>query len=277
MEPLKLKHQIFTDYSGYKQLSSFYHAAKNYSNTEIEICFRELEWIDANLSGVLNAILYKLGKENGLTFITNPDIINNRFDVLCRNGFINTGKEIKDLQNSTLPIQQFNSDDKYGFISYIEKHLMEHRGMPNLTAGLYNQIVEDLIELYSNINYHSNTTDPCFVCGQYYPKQGFLVFTITDMGDGFLPKIQKKTQGKINSSLEAIQWALKGNSTKEEAPGGLGLKGMYQYLKNNKGILHIATGNGYWGTDMENTFFNDGRVLPMEFKGTTINLFFKHK
>jgi hypothetical protein len=222
-------------------------------------------------------MLYKLSKENGLTFVTDPDVIHDRFDVLCRNGFINTGKAVEDVQNSTLPNHQFEPSDKHGFISYIETNLLAHRGMPKLTADFHNQILDDMIELYSNINYHSNTTDPCFVCGQYYPTQGFLVFTLTDLGDGFLPKINHKTKGAIDTSLDAIHWALKGNSTKEGAPGGLGLKNMFQYLKQNKGILHVATGNGYWGSDMESTFFSEGRILPLEFTGTTINLFFKHK
>ena len=277
MHSIKLKHSIFTDFSGYKQLSSFYHSACTYENTQLEICFRELEWIDANLSSLINAMLYKLNKERGLTFVTDPDIINDRFDVLCRNGLINTGKVLKDVQNSTLPNHQFEPNDKHGFVAYIEKHLFDHRGMPNLSADLHNQIMDDMIELYSNINYHSNTTDPCFVCGQYYPRQGFLVFTLTDLGEGFLPKIKRKTYGVIDTSLDAIHWALKGNSTKVEAPGGLGLKIMYQYLKQNKGILHVATGNGYWGSDMESTFFSEGRILPLKFTGSTINLFFKHK
>jgi hypothetical protein len=274
---LKLKHSIYTDFSGYKQLASFYHTATNYADTQIEICFRDLEWFDANLSSLLHAMLHKLNKERGLTFVTNTDIIHDRFDVLCRNGFINTGRAVKDVRNSTLPNHQFDPSDKHGFVSYVERYLLDHRGMPRLTADLHNQILDDMIELYSNINYHSNTTDPCFVCGQYYPTQGFLVFTLTDLGDGFLPKIQRKTNGAVNTSLDAIHWALKGNSTKEGAPGGLGLKNMYQYLKQNKGILQVVTGNGYWGNDMENTFFNEGRILPEAFTGTTINLFFKHK
>ena len=123
-----------------------------------------------------------------------------------------------------------------------------------------------------------DTTDPFFVGGQYYPRQGYLKFTMVDLGDGFLPRIKKVTADKITTNVDAILWALQGNSTKivlDQCPGGLGIQSMYRYCLEHKGVLQIISNDGFWSSDLENTIFESGRALPTPFLGTTINLLFQ--
>lgn len=102
---------------------------------------------------------------------------------------------------------------------------------------------------------------------------------MVDLGQGFLPKIENATNGKIANSLDAIKWALNGNSSKvalENIPGGLGLSRILKYCEEHNGQLDIISGNGYWSSDYENTIFKGGRELGNHaFVGTTINLSFK--
>ncbi len=273
-----LEGSIETSYSGYLKLIRFYNECSEYFNHRISLDLYRLNWIDANLCSLFEAILYKLNIENKLTFSTDFEFIKENFDVLLRNGFIQTENNVIDEQKSTIPSRNFELSDKEGFCKYIEQDLMEHRGMPqNLNKQLKEKIIEDLIEVFSNSHLHAETTLPFFVAGQYYPQSGVLKFTMVDLGEGFLPKIEKTTNGKVNSSLDAIAWALKGNTTKKDAPGALGITGMRKYVKENEGVLDIITGDGYWSSGYEGTIYEDGRPLvDAIFVGTTINLTFKH-
>jgi hypothetical protein len=202
------------------------------------------------------------------------------FDLFHRNGFLKSPEGSYDYRQSTVPIESFDPSDKEGFYKYIQNHLLAHRGIPrSLNETLKERMVDDLIEVLCNINFHANTQDPFFVGGQYYPNRGEFKFTMVDIGEGFLPKIRKATNGAINDSLGAILWAIKGNSTKnllDKCPGGLGIKGMIKYFTENKGSLQIISGNGFWSSDLETTIFQSGRRLNNPFIGTTINLIFRH-
>ncbi len=48
------------------------------------------------------------------------------------------------------------------------------------------KIQHDLIEVLLNIKLHAQTTDPFFVCGQYYPMRKDLILTMIDLGIGFI-------------------------------------------------------------------------------------------
>lgn len=279
MITISLKDRIDTSFSGYKKLTSFYIECADYTNEIISMNLYDLEWIDGNMSALLDAILYKLEKENGLRFSTDFEFLKKKFDVLLRNGFIDIGEKIEDDRKSTVPMKSFDTGDKKGFINYVEGELMEHRGMPALTSTVKEQIIQDIIEVFCNSHYHANTTDPFFVAGQYYPRQRELRFTMVDLGDGFLPRISKATNGKIGTSLEAINWAVSGNSSKrilENTSGGLGLQNIRKYCTETGGTLDIVTGDGYWSTGYAGTIFDGGRVLGANaFAGTTLNLTFR--
>ena len=276
----RLEDKILTNYSGYNQLTRFYHfCLEQPSESKFYLDFTDVEFIDGNRGALRWARGDHLNKNHGHIVATSEEIIKERFDVLYRNGFMNEGAPTKDDRNSTIPIRAFKTDDKEGFCNYIANDLLMHRGMPNdLTNELKGKINEDLFEVFCNTHYHANTKDPFFVGGQYFPKQGFLKFTMVDLGNGFLPRINKATHGEITHHLDAILWALQGNSSKiflENCPGGLGIKDMLQYCKKSNGVLQVISGNGFWSSDLENTLFERGRELPISFVGSTINLFFK--
>jgi hypothetical protein len=275
-----LDDKISTDYSGYNQLSKFYHYCLTVDhNSTINIDFSNVSFFDGNLSALLLAIVYYLKKNYNHTFTTDANVIKERFEVLLRNGFINTGEPVSDNRKSTVPIHAFDCNDKEGFYNYIETELLLHRGIPSsLINSLRDRIIEDLLEIFCNTNHHANTQDPFFVGGQFYPTKGLLKFTMVDLGSGFLPRIHQVTRGRVSTNLDSILWALEGNSSKtvlDNCPGGLGLKGIYNYCKNNKGTLQIISNNGFWSSEYENTIFERGRTLQTPFLGTTINLFFK--
>jgi hypothetical protein len=273
---IDIKGHLNTDYSGIKRLFEFYHKAKDFYNTTIYIDFYHLQWFDANLSAILGSILSKLATENNLKFSTDLNFLEDNFNVLFRNGFLNSDKLIVDEQMSTISFRSFNPNDKVGFVSYIESDLLVHRGLPTLSAQQKDDILDSLIEVFNNIEIHSNSESDFFVCGQYYPTKGVLIFTIVDLGVGFLPAIQLKTKGVVNNSYDAILWALeKRNTTKSTTPGGIGLFDLYNYFKGSNGNLQIITGDTFWSIDMEQTLLKRFHFAA-PYTGSILNLFFKY-
>ena len=134
-----------------------------------------------------------------------------------------------------------------------------------------NKMIDKFLEMYSNVQIHARSNDrPVFGCGHYLENDHKLHFTLVDLGVGYLVPIEEHTRGLICTSEAAIQWALQGNSTKKDAPGGTGLVDLASYCMDTGSNLHIITGNSYWGNDV-----NSGNALIINpFKGTTLHMMF---
>lgn len=276
----QLHDSIKTDYTGFRQLFRLYHDLKEHYNRHIYLDFETLEWIDANLSSVFESILYKLKKENNLEFSANVDVVSEKFHVLLRNGFIQFDNKIPifDDRKSTISCRNFLPLEKEEFKSYIESDLLNHRGFPDsLTTNQRKRIKVDLLEIFSNVYQHALTDDPFFVCGQYFPKEKLLKFTMSDLGYGFLPPIRDFSNNDIETDIDAIRWALSGKSIKsvDDEPGGCGLSGIHEYCSEHEGNFQIVSGEAFWGLDLENTIFKGSRGFDKPVLGTTVNIFFK--
>ena len=271
---ISLHGDFYTDYSGIRRLFEFYHTACEHSNTTIYLDFYHLNWIDANLCALLQSILVKLNEENNLSFSADLNFIKQKFHVLFRNGFISSHEPINDEQDSVIILKSFNSKDKDGFIDYVKNELLSHGSMPKFESETHERIMDSLIELYNNIDSHSKSTYPFFVCGQYFPTQKKIVFSMVDLGEGFLPPINIKTKGEVSNSFESIIWALeKRHTTRIGTPGGLGLTELHDYCDKNNGVLQIITGDTYWSSDLKNTIF-DKRTFEKSYVGSIVNLHF---
>jgi len=275
------QHRIYTDHTGIKQMFNFYHECSSLNNCTVHVDLQHITWIDGNMCAVFGAILYKLQHENQLNFTIDFNQVNTKCNVLFRNGFVNMQETQPTSTNSTttLPFKAFLPNEKDDFINYLYNELLVHSGMPSFTDEVLAKLTDDLSELLSNINLHAETKYPFFVCGQYYPKSHKVIFTVCDLGVGFLPKIKVKTKGTINSSSEAILWAVNGNSTKNDTLGGINLRRMKNYFIESGGAFHIITGDSYWTTENLNTvLYPDGvKNMLKSFVGTTIHLVFNKK
>jgi hypothetical protein len=267
---------IYTNATGIKQLMTFYHKALAYDNCTIHISLDNLTWLDGNLCALFGALIFQLGKERGITFTIDGAEVSRKCNILFRNEFLpltNIGKESKA---SCIPFRSFYATQKDEFVAYLTDDLLVHKGMPEFTEAIKDKLIDDLTELSGNIDKHAETQDPFFVCGQFFPKFQKVVFTVSDVGAGFLPKINLKQPEIVKDSADAILWALKGNSTKDDAPGGTNLKRMKEYFMASNGGIQIITGDASWNSELiENQLYPNGIIkLPNECRGTTINLIF---
>lgn len=279
MKTIYLRGEIYSDYYGIRDLNDIFHELKAIRNQTVKIDFSQLNWIDANLSAILNSILFRLINQNKLKFVSDINKIKSDFDVLIRNGLFQIDENIKDNQESTVCLSSFLKDEEENFIEYISNDLMNHRGLIRKhDSSLKDKIESDLIEIFTNFGIHARTDYPIFVCGQFYPEKGELIFTMVDLGIGFYIPINEKVGDSIDNSKKAINWAIqKHHTSKKGEPGGLGLSGILDYCNKNNGVLSIVSGNTYWASDNKGTIFEEGKEYSKEIEGTIINLSFKKK
>ncbi len=264
---------IHDDFDGYNKLIKLYDDHKDDLGEIIELNLTI--WFDANLSAVLGAILDKI-ISNGFNTIK-FNISDNIQTILQKNGFLSFYgfDKTNDTYGSTIEYKKFKTSDSRYFSEYIENDLLYRKELPNMSNAVHDKIGESIHEMFINAKIHSET-EFIYTCGQFFPKEHNLNFTIVDTGIGFAKKIEKALECSINS-IEAIKWAIKdGNTTKQNVSGGLGLTLLKEFILKNKGIIQIISGNAYYkfANGIENTQeldkYFDGSVISMTFKTNDI-------
>ncbi|MFA0964711.1 hypothetical protein AB9P05_23085 [Roseivirga sp. BDSF3-8] len=271
-EEYPLRKDINTSIVGHNELGRMYHNCRNYGIENIDLILPT--FFEANMSAVLLAMAHQLAKEDihlGLSLENDH--------VLVRNGLVNSllGEEnpqITDRRQSTVPLRTFGQEEDDAFTAYIHDDFLGHRGNSHqLPYNLVKSLTRRYQEIFSNVALHAETTEPIYTCGQYFPGKKKFVFTLCDVGIGFLNNVSN-FDNNISTSLQAIEWALQGNSTKTEAKGGLGLSTILSECMNHMGELHIVSGDCYWKYCPEKgkTTYH----LEHEFPGTTVHLVFRY-
>lgn len=273
------KKRILTDFDGYSVLLSFYNFCKTRKNCCITLDWNGLEMLDANWSALLCAIMHCMKKENHLSFFLDVGCLSGGLNVFWRNGFANyvlrKKGEATDERHSTIQLKAFRVDSFDGYCDYIENDLLKHRGIDAMKFKDKNKVKDSYLELFNNYEIHSETQEPILCCGQFFPSSGELKFTMVDLGDGFLKKIAEKTKNeavKVTNGVDAINWAIRGGSTKKDAAGGTGLKKMLMYCIQSGSSIQIVTDGCFWSYDGKITNFS----VQQPFVGTTINLIMRY-
>lgn len=265
-EPLA-RGDVRTDRVGYLKLIEFYNNCSRYKNEEVLIDFQYLTWIDANMSALFMAIATKLHRENSISFRVDQDLLKTRFNILIRNLTFQDIEVIPNSTGSAIQLTGFTKTDDEKFLQYINESLLGHPNL-QLTRGEKNSLRDAFLELFSNVQKHAKTNNPIFACGQYYPTFKRLSFTLVDTGIGYLPPIQRFTKGDISTPEGAILWALDGNTTKKNTPGGLGLKSVKQFCETSGSKFSIITSGAYWHNALSKA------LKVQEFCGTVVNVIF---
>ncbi len=139
-----------------------------------------------------------------------------------------------------------------------------------MSPGLLKKFRESIFEIFSNAVLHSSTRLGIFSCGQFFPKQNKLDFTVADLGVGIRQNVSEY-MGRDISAAQAIVWATEKNNTTKggPVPGGLGLKLLGEFIDLNGGCLQIASDAGYWRrSNKSSSSFTFGHSFP----GTIVNI-----
>jgi len=271
---------IYTDFSGHLSLLGFYNFANTQRNCSITLNFDGINFMDANLCSLLYAMIHHLKTNRNVRTFIDFKSLRTDFNVFSRNGFFShvAGKQFTfipfDNRDSTIPLSFFSQDDVDGFCNYIERDFLHQRGLDSLSLQDKEKVKTSYFEIYDNVGLHANTHEPIFICGQYFPTQCEVKFTLVDLGDGFLKKIAEftKNNGSIVKGSAAIDWAVKGNSTKVGALGGNGLSRIFRFCYKSGGSMHIISDDCYYNITSKNVTTH---LIPYPFIGTTIHLIFR--
>lgn len=262
---------IKSNFDGYNYLCSLYHRLKNCKDKYITFNFSKANFIEANLCALIGTIFEMLEENNNIVSLEN---INHKIaNILRKNSFlIKYGyPTLNDRFDTSLKYERLNPQEETKFIGYIKDELFSKTDFPSLSNRLRSEITKNIFELYENARTHGKCNF-IHICGQFFPKapKKPLHFTIVDKGITIKENVCNFLAESLSGS-ETIQWAIvRGNSTKQEV-GGLGLGIIFEFIKLNKGKIHIVSADGYYefSNGQETT-----KTLSNPFEGTLVNLTF---
>ncbi len=270
---IKIPGNIKSNFEGYNYLCSLYGDLSIYRFTNFVFDFKNVGFIEANLSAFIGAIFELLESNNNTISFQNFD--SRVLNILRKNLFlIQYGfPEAIDNYDTTLVYKKFNPNADKDFYEYIQNQLLSKPDFPPHSEQLGKKISENIFELYENARTHG-LCNYIHVCGQFFPQKNLkpLHFTIVDKGVTIKENVANYLNRYING-MDAIEWAMQvGNTTKTGSnPGGLGLGIIFEFIEKNKGKIDIVSSDGYYEFSNNNV---SKKQLDYPFDGTMVNLRF---
>lgn len=259
---------IQSNHAGFNALAGLATATGELAYDRLELSFTGVSWFDANMAAPLGGVLARiLDRYNTVSIV---DLAWGQRSILERNGFLGDfGYPTPAAWAGTvLPFTRFKQTDANRFYDYLDEHL-PGKGMPNMTSGFSLRFQQSLGEIFINAQTHSDSTLGVFVCGQFYPTKRRLDISIADAGLTIPGRVNRRFGLRV-SPLKALRWALvEGHTTKENEPGGVGLKLLHQFVDQNGGCMQIASGGAFWQFCRDQEEFH---TIEQVFPGTVVNL-----
>jgi hypothetical protein len=267
----KFTGRIENNLNGFSAIAESEECTRNLFFDELIVDFSGTTWFEANLCAALGAVLNRNSENlNTIKLRSLPAGISSIFS---KNGFLNYfgGQSLTDLYGTTIPYKSFGITDLKAFYLYTQSQLLNRSDFPKMSDPLKKAMARSIIEIFTNAITHGNCSK-VFTCGQFFPSKKRIDFSIVNLGT----TIQSNVANFLNhdiSSVDAIKWAIQeGNTTRTGSiPGGLGLSILREFIKLNKGAVHIYSGKGYFNQNGTNEFFSD---ISKEFAGTIVTVEF---
>lgn len=266
--------KVTSSINGYELLLRLQNDLSAYKNNSIELSFRNVLWLEANLTAIVGAIIEDLENRGNVVSLTDCDYFQSRNDILTRNGFFPYyGVSIpqKTYSSTQIAYKKFKEKQSKAYNEYIQNELIENTDFPRHSKRLGDKIKENIYELFENARTHGKCQH-IHTCGQFYPSRKKLHITIVDTGHTIVNNVKSYLQKPLLPS-DCIEWAMKtGHTTKDGSiPGGLGLGLIFDFINLNKGKIQIVSSNGYWELREGNISKEN---LNFSFNGTIANLEF---
>lgn len=260
---------INNTFESYQKLIDFYQEHKNKEFDTIHLELRQ--WFAANmcaaLGGILDAFTDNLN-DIKIDYIS-PDIEK----ILLKNDFLSFFGRSRMLDNyhTTIRFLKLKLSDGKFFNNYVVNELIGRTELPRMSYLVKEKMTEAIYEIFVNAQIHSESRQ-IYTCGQFFPRDNTIEFTIVDTGIGFKRKINDRFNANL-SSIQAIKWAIMDkNTTKVGVTGGIGLALLKEFIERNNGKMQIISDDGFYQYDSHGElmqFFNGS------FPGTIVNLQFR--
>lgn len=238
-----------------------------------DICFlgRGTTFFEGNLCAPLGAVLHD-AVTNQNTISIGDEVSGKVLEVWSKNEFWRhfDGARMEDTFDTTLAYRQFPlGHDRKKFAAYVTRELMSKELPQNMAQSARDGFARSIAEIFDNAVMHSQSRHGVFSCGQFFPHQFRLTFTLTDLGVGFRRNIEQRWNAKLSDEA-AIRWAVaRGHTTRLDGNGGSGLAELRQFFARNGGRMQIVSGQGFWEVqgDVEKQ-----SALRHSFPGSFVNL-----
>ena len=128
------------------------------------------------------------------------------------------------------------------------------------------------METFNNAALHGKS-NYIFSCGQCFPKQNKLNFSLVNLGHTVKERVSDFKKQELSAD-KALSWVIQpGNTTRVgRIPGGMGLNILCKFMKLNEGQLQIYSDKGYWTqnnraivTCTETEFCFNGTIVNFQF------------
>lgn len=259
----------------YSCIIDFYSEWKNLKGEHIIIDLQKTSFIEANIVALLGAMFDELIDIKYMNIISLRNLNKNIEKVLKKNNFLSYfgSERIEDTFDTTIEYRKIKSDNVIEFTEYLNTKLFTESKFPNMPPPLKKVLISSLAEIFINAGMHSNC-EYVHTCGQYFPNDQRLDFSIVNMGTTIRENVDKFINGDTNqyiiTSTNAINWAVQEkHSTKIDESGGFGLSKTSEFVKKNKGRLFIISDDGCWLQGDSNRFRTE--KFPNKLNGTMVN------
>ncbi len=237
---------INNDYTSYNHLSELFHKINDTHYNSLVIDIYPSAFIAANQFAALGCIIESFIKPEKKISL-GPHISPIHLNLIKRNGF---GKlfsldSIPDINNTVIQYKNFDVKHINEYDAYLTLELFNRSDLPQMSVLVTDNIRGYLLEIFQNVIDHTTSTK-VYTCGQFFPKNSLLYFSIVDTGETIQYNVYRYHQ-KHSLSLPAntLKWALeKGNTTLDDnIPRGIGLYLIKEFVNLNQGYFYIVSGN----------------------------------
>jgi signal transduction histidine kinase len=203
-------------------------------------------WISADMVAILRAIFKRAEERNNRLQLDTNTLPMEVQNVLNMTGGL-PGSRFQQSQNQTMfPCLSYpaSANNIEQFITDVQTWLLHNSHFPYSFANANSEtLLSSLGELFDNATVHADCTT-VHTCGQVFPRKHSLLFTVVDLGIS-IPQNVMNVRPNL-SDQEALEWAIKrGNTTRPEGTGGVGLYELTQFVERNGGSCILVSGNGY--------------------------------
>ncbi len=261
--------EINNTFESYQRLIAFYQEHKDKAFSTIHIELRQ--WFAANMCSALGGIFDKLAENlNNIEFdYISPEIEK----ILLKNDFLSFfgRSRVIDNYHTTIRFLKLKISDGKFFNNYVVHELIGRAELPKMSLLVKEKMTEAIYEIFVNAQIHSSSKH-IYTCGQFFPKDNRIEFTIVDTGMGFKRKVNETFNSNL-SSIQAIKWATEDtHTTKKGVTGGIGLAFIKEFIEKNKGKMQIISDDGFYQFDSRG---EKTEIFNGSFPGTIVNLQFR--
>ncbi|MDA8240588.1 MAG: ATP-binding protein [Nitrospiraceae bacterium] len=225
----------------------------------------------AFLGGVARLIEFRMGTVYFDWDTLRDDWVKN---TLSQNGFAGAfGSSSSGWSGHSIPYREDSKWDANSIIDYLELYWLG-RGWVHVSPRLRDAIIGHVWEIYNNAFEHSGSEIGVFSCGQHFHRKDELLLSVVDFGQGIPAKVRTflSSDPRADQLLAAgcLRWAFqRGNTTKEDEPGGLGLDLLKEFIQLNQGKLEVYSNEGYAIIDRDGERYENRDI---SFEGTVVHI-----